>query len=76
MNLLQRIENPDIEQFIQAFSGIFRDIQQYSGILRDIKAYQVLRYIPFLKIKGHDCGKKGPHFAYVSVKFSIQNVVL
>ena len=33
------MENHDIEQFIQAFSGIFRDIQQYSAMARHIQAY-------------------------------------
>ena len=29
------VENPGIEQFIQAFSDIFRNIQQYSPTFRD-----------------------------------------
>ena len=34
---------PQSEQFIQAFSGIFRDIQQYSAMLRHIQT--ILRHI-------------------------------
>ena len=43
-----------LKQFIQAFSGIFRDMQQYSAMLRDIEAYSgiieayvaIIRHIP------------------------------
>ena len=43
-----------LKQFIQAFSGIFRDIQQYSAMLRDTEAYSgiieayvaIIRHIP------------------------------
>ena len=43
-----------LKRFIQAFSGIFRDMQQYSAMLRDIEAYSgiieayvaIIRHIP------------------------------
>ena len=34
-----RIENHDIEQFIQIFSGIFRDIKQYLAMFWHIQEY-------------------------------------
>ena len=34
-----RIENRDIEQFIQIFSGIFRDIKQHFAMFWHIQEY-------------------------------------
>ena len=37
--MIRRIENLAIEQFIQEFSNIFKDIQQYSTMLRHIEEH-------------------------------------
>ena len=40
--MMRNNENPGIEQFIQAFSGIFRDIQQYSVMVTHIVRQEVI----------------------------------
>ena len=39
MTILRDIENTGIEQIIQAYSWMFRNVQPCSDILRNIKAY-------------------------------------
>ena len=36
--IMRHIENPEIEQLIQAYSGTFSNIQAYSGTSRHIQA--------------------------------------
>ena len=81
--MIMHIQSPGHSQ-----NNLFKHFQRYLGIFRDMMHIQPLSKthnygeqkrpgLPFLKSKiCHDFGKKGPEWVHLSVKFTIQNVVL
>ena len=77
--MIMHVQSPNIEQFIQTFSRIFRHIQGYLGIFSHThrRATKGERGDLFEnRKKCPDFGKKGPDCDHLWVKFSIQNIVL